>query len=52
MPLAAPFYESKLAIVVPTDSPVQPAADLRRRKNVVVMVGNRCQYAESHGGGG
>lgn len=46
---AAPFYESKLAIVVPTDSPVQSAADLKG-KNVAVMVGTTgAKYAESHG---
>ena len=45
---AAPFYESKLAIVVPTDSPVQSAADLKG-KNVAVMVGTTgAKYAESH----
>lgn len=46
---AAPFYESKLAIVVPKDSTVQSAADLKG-KNVAVMVGTTgAKYAEAHG---
>lgn len=49
---AAPFYESKLAIVVPTDSPVQSAADLKG-KNVAVMVGTTgAKYAEKPRYGG
>lgn len=46
---AAPFYESKLAIVVPRDSTVRSAADLKG-KNVAVMVGTTgAKYAEAHG---
>jgi len=46
---AAPFYESKLAIVVPKDSPVKSAADLKG-KNVAVMVGTTgAKYGEAHG---
>jgi ABC-type amino acid transport substrate-binding protein len=46
---AAPFYESKLAIVVPMDSTVKSVADLKGQ-TVAVMVGTTgAKYAQSHG---
>lgn len=46
---AAPFYESKLAIVVKKGSPIKGAADLKD-KEVAVMVGTTgAKYGETHG---
>lgn len=46
---AAPFYESKLAIVVKKGSPIKSAADLKD-KEVAVMVGTTgAKYGTAHG---
>lgn len=46
---AAPFYESKLAVVVPVKSTVKSAADLKGKK-VAAMVGTTgAKYGQAHG---
>ena len=46
---AAPFYESKLAVLTKIDSPIKTVADLQGQK-IAVMVGTTgAKYGEAHG---